>query len=388
MAALGAKARDLVVQALFAAQFGEQLVTLAFVDPEAQLRGAASDYLLGLPAEHLAEAGVDLDEHAIADARHADGFRAGLEQGDELLLGGGHALLALHPFGDVEQDAGHAQGQSVGVAVQFGGAFQVTVFAVVQADAVGHLVFALRAIEYFPIGLAHLLLILLWHPAEELAELAMERFGGQAVQAGRTLRAVQRAAGYVPVPDAEVGRLQGQIEALLAFAQGLLLLLLFGDVADHAEDLRVAVGVGPRPAADFQPVQAAVGPADAMAQGFGNRLALQYLLKQLLHLGALFCGDQLDIVDLPLQGMLGVQAEQGLGAARPADPAAVDVPVPGTQVRAVERREQARRILPGLFELDRVQGGYMGEGRLLGWFGHRVSRPPLGTFRHQPEGAP
>ncbi|MCY1287211.1 hypothetical protein D9M70_361990 [compost metagenome] len=630
-AVTGQEARLDVVQALVAQQLAEQLPALLGLGPEIHLRSAAADDLLRLPAEHFAEAGVDLDEHAVADARDADGIGAGLEQGDELLLRGRQALLAAHPFADVHEDAGHPQGPAQFVAIELGGAFQVVRLAVGEARAIGHLVLVAAPFQQLLVGTAHALAVLLRHTDEEVAELAFEGLLGQAVQGRGAGGAIECAVGDMPVPGAEVGRFQCQVEAFLAFLQGLFLgalagdvaggqhqagvavefdllaieqadgapaiavlqvhfqlaeaavllqgvehrlalpwvfpdpqvqgaaadglvlapaelafetgvdldeaaagavgdhhrlgraaeglgelllalaqgvlgalalggveegadqvglafqldvlarqhavegaagagaqldllgyrraiatgvavqpfallqvdpdtqfeggmadglgrrpaeyvlemlvglhyqaigqadqqhhvraqveqagiallrarqllgaLLLQGDIADHADHPPPAVGLGLQAAADLQPAQAAVGPADTVAQGALGLAPDQDFAEQAQHLAAVVLGNQLDVVHRLAQWPVRIEAEQRLGAAGPGDAAAVDIPGPGAQPCAVQRGQQAVGVLPGLLEGDGVEGWNMGKrGIRVTGFAHARPFPAVGQM--------
>ncbi|MNQ57229.1 hypothetical protein D3C85_713760 [compost metagenome] len=627
----GQEARLDVVQALVAQQLAEQLPALLGLGPEIHLGAAAADDLLRLPAEHVAEAGVDLDEYTVADTRDADGVGAGLEQGDELFFRGREALLAAHPFADVHEDAGHPQRPAQLVAIELGGAFQVVHLAVGEARAIGHLVLVAAPLQQFLVGAAHALPVFFRHADEEVAELTLEGFLGQAVQGRGTSRSVEGGVGDMPVPGAEVGGLQRQVEALLAFLQGLVLgalagdvaggqhqagvavqldllaveqadtaaavpvaqvhfqlaqaadllqdvehrlalprvfpyaqvegaaadglvlapaelaleagvdldeaaagaigdhhrlgraaerlgelllalaqgvlgalalggveegadqvglafqldvlarqhavehaagagaqldllghrrgiatgmavqpfallqvdpdtqfeggmadglgrrpaeyvlemlvglhyqavgqadqqhhvraqveqagiallrahellgtLLLQGDVADHADHPAPAIGLGLQAAADLQPMQAAVGPADTVAHGALGLAPGEDFAEQAQHLAAVVFGNQLDVVHRLAQRPVRIEAEQRLGAAGPGDPAGVEIPGPGAQLCAVQRGQQAVGVLPGLLEGDGVEGWNMGErGIRVTGFAHARPFPAVGQI--------
>ncbi|MCY1548620.1 hypothetical protein D9M68_847410 [compost metagenome] len=103
-------------------------------------------------------------------------------------------------------------------------------------------------------------------------------------------------------------------EALLGVAQRLGALLLGADIANHPEHLLPASVVNLQAAADFQPVQAAIGPADTVAQGAFARHAIEHGLEHLQDIAAIFFRDQFDIVDPGAHGATRVQTEQCLGA--------------------------------------------------------------------------
>ncbi|MCY1289647.1 hypothetical protein D9M70_387460 [compost metagenome] len=171
-----------VVQPLVAEQFAEHSCALLGIGPELQLWGAPADDLLGLPAEHFAETRVDLDEHAVTNARNADRVGAGLEQGGELLFRGRQALFAANPFADVNEDAGHADRVTEVVAVELGGTFQVVHLAVAETGAIGHLVVVAASFQQRLVSVAHGLAVFFRHADEKFPELAFERLPGQSVE--------------------------------------------------------------------------------------------------------------------------------------------------------------------------------------------------------------
>ncbi|MCY1356643.1 hypothetical protein D9M69_431010 [compost metagenome] len=141
-----------------------------------------------------------------------------------------------------------------------------------------------------------------------------------------------------------------------------------GDVADHADHQRLARGGALDAAAHFDPVQAAVGPADAVAEGGVPRAAGDDVAEALLHLWPVFLGNQGEVFEVAGRRLFGVEAEQRLRAARPADLAALHVPQPGAQAGAVERGEQARGVRPVAFGQRRGDGrdGGQGEAEISG----------------------
>ncbi|MNN43401.1 hypothetical protein D3C81_1576370 [compost metagenome] len=140
-------------------------------------------------------------------------------------------------------------------------------------------------------------------------------------------------------------------KAFLRVDQGGFPLALAGYLADYPDHLRPALAIMGQAAVDFQPVQAAIRPADAMAHGFLGRFTVDHCLEQLACAGAIFFRQQVQVVDVVGQGALRIETEQCLGAARPADPATVDVPQPGAQAGTIERSQQLRSVLPGQFRL-------------------------------------
>lgn len=115
-------------------------------------------------------------------------------------------------------------------------------------------------------------------------------------------------------------------EALFRIDQRRFPFALAGDLADHADHLRSAVRVVGQAAVDLQPVQAAVRPADTVAHGLLHRLAIDHRLEHLARAGAILLGQQVEVIDIGGQWPLWIETEQGLGAPRPTNPAAFDIP--------------------------------------------------------------
>nr|VVN38434.1 hypothetical protein PS652_05267 [Pseudomonas fluorescens] len=402
--------------------------------PQADLFGGVAQHLLGVPAKYLGKGRVDLDELAAVLAGHADRVGAGLEQAGELFFRAGQALFAFDLVGDVQQGAGHAQRVALFVAVQPGAAFDVARAAVFHLDAIGDLVIAGRAFAQAAIGLAHGAALHFRHAFEKRLEGFVKGHRLKAMQFGRTCRAIEHAAGDVPVPGTQLRRVQGQVQAFLAVLERLFCAFVFagvdegaeqiggtfqfdvlgaedavvnfaaaaaklhfeghraagaagrrqhlvallrmdpqaqlqgalvddlvawpaedllevlvdlvdpavgaagqqdhigaqveeggkalfrvdqrcfpislaGDLADHPDHLPPAVAVRGHAAVDFQPVQAAVGPADAMAQSLFHRLAIDHRMKRLQGAGAVFHGHQFEVVQVVGQWLVRVEAE-------------------------------------------------------------------------------
>ena len=261
-AILAAEAGQGAVQHLLAVQFLDHFGTSLVVLPEADLPGGPADQLGGLPAENLAEAGVDIDEATALRLGHRNGYRAALEQGRELLFRGAQTLFVEHSAGHVVEDAGHAQGVALGVAVQPRGAFQVVDFAAGHACAVAQAAFAVTAGQQRAIGLAQAFPVLLVHSAEEGAEIAAGVGQRQAVHGEGARRALQAVAGNVPLPGAQVGRFQGQCQAFAAVAQGLFLGAQLRDVAHRGDHAGTAMQLDGG-AKETEGADAAVAPAQA-----------------------------------------------------------------------------------------------------------------------------
>ncbi len=224
-----------VAQGLFADHSLDALRAFYRLRPQADFLGGAADHLVGVPAEGLGERRVDLDELASVLAGDADRVGADLEQAGELLFRGTQALFAFHLVGDVEQGTGHAQRVALFVAVQSGAAFDVARDAVLQLHPVGDLVIAGRPFAQAAVGLAHRIALLLRYSFEKRVERFVKGDGRQAVQLRGAGRAVEHAAGDMPVPGAQLCRVQGQVQALLAVLQGLLGALAFGGVDESAD---------------------------------------------------------------------------------------------------------------------------------------------------------
>jgi len=138
-------------------------------------------------------------------------------------------------------DPGHAQRMAEFVAVEPGGVFQVAQAAVGEARAVDVLVLGAAAGEQRTVGLADLVAVVQIDAAEEVLEVALVGLVGQPVERRGARRAVQRVARDVPVPGAQCGRFQGQVQALLADLQCLFLLALAGDVAHRQHQAALAL---------------------------------------------------------------------------------------------------------------------------------------------------
>ncbi|MNH07353.1 hypothetical protein D3C79_667440 [compost metagenome] len=104
-------------------------------------------------------------------------------------------------------------------------------------------------------------------------------------------------------------------EALFRVDQRGFTLALARDFANHPDHLGPAVTVMGQAAVDLQPVQATVGPANAMAHGLLHGLAIDHGLERLAGACAVFLGQQVEVVDVAGQRALRVETEQRLGAA-------------------------------------------------------------------------
>ncbi|MNM61382.1 hypothetical protein D3C81_726820 [compost metagenome] len=87
-------------------------------------------------------------------------------------------------------------------------------------------------------------------------------------------------------------------KALFRVDQRSFPLALAGDFADHADHLRAAILIFGQAAIDFQPMQAAVRPTNSVAQGLLDRFAIDDRIKGLQGAGAVFGGQQVQVVDV------------------------------------------------------------------------------------------
>src|SRR5450830_1641525 len=160
-------------------------------------------------------------------------------------------------------------------------------------------------------------------------------------------------------------------EAFFRTAEGMLALALVGDFADDADHARLAVLVRQQAAIDFQPVQAAVGPEDAVMAGPFEKLAFQYRMKGPQGARAVLDRQQVEVVDVLGQRLVRIEAEQRLGTTGPTDLAAFNIPAPGPEASAVEGGEQLRGAFPALFRHVRVECMNAWQGRnTAGVLGH------------------
>jgi hypothetical protein len=143
-------------------------------------------------------------------------------------------------------------------------------------------------------------------------------------------------------------------ETFLRAAQRLFALALVGDFTNHPDHSGAAVFVWQQAAADLQPVQAAVGPADAVVHRLFQRCAGNHRVEGADGFRAVFRRQQIEVFQIFRQRLPRIEAEQGLGAPRPTDLPALDVPIPGAEPGAVERGQQLRRTLPALLGMTRV----------------------------------
>ena len=144
-------------------------------------------------------------------------------------------------------------------------------------------------------------------------------------------------------------------EAFFRAAQRLFALALVGDFADHANHPRPAVLVRQQAAVDLQPVQAAVGPADAVVHRLLQRRAGDHRMEGANGFRPILRRQQVKVFQVGRQRLPGIEAKQRLGAPGPTDLPALDVPIPGAQARAVEGGQQLRGAFPALLGAFRVK---------------------------------
>ncbi|MNF94291.1 hypothetical protein D3C84_769960 [compost metagenome] len=164
-------------------------------------------------------------------------------------------------------------------------------------------------------------------------------------------------------------------EALFRAAQGLFALALVGDFADHADHAWPAVLVRQQAAADLQPMQAAIWPADAMVHRLFQRGARDHRMEGAQGFCPILGREQVQVFQVRGQWLPWIETEQRLGAPGPTDLPALDVPVPGAQASAVEGGQQLRCAFPALLRGVRVQRLYTRHRRCVwAWavnrFGH------------------
>ncbi|MNN15652.1 hypothetical protein D3C81_1287640 [compost metagenome] len=197
-----------IAQALFADDPFNPLQAFCRGVPQADFFGGVADNVGGAPAESLGKTVIDLDELAAVLAGDADRVRADLEQRGKFLFRGHQPLLALDLISDVEQGAGHAQRRAVVVTVEAGAAFQIARTAVRQLHAISQLIIARRAFTQAAVGVAHAVALFAGYAFKKLFKRFMKRYRFEPVQLRGPRRAVEHAAGDVPVPRAELCRVQ------------------------------------------------------------------------------------------------------------------------------------------------------------------------------------
>ena len=309
----------------------------------------------------LLETRVDLDEAAGRPV--SDGHRVGrMHEGlGELFLTGAQGVFCALAFAGIEEGAEHqALALQLDVlARQY--AIENIATTGAQLYFLNHRLAAQRRL------LAQLIALAGVNPEIQLMDGAAKNVAGVPAEGvGEVLVDLDNLAVVVAHQHHDVGAQAEQAgEAFLGGAQSLGTLLLGADVADHAEHARPTIGLALQAAGNLQPVQAAVRPANTVAQGVANLFALEDGVEFRQNFGALLFGDQLDVVQFSRDRAIGVEAEQGLGAARPVHLTTANVPIPGAEMGAVQRGQQTRRVLPGLLEFGGIHRRYVWQGRGL-----------------------
>ena len=137
-------------------------------------------------------------------------------------------------------------------------------------------------------------------------------------------------------------------EAFFRAAQRLFALALVGDFTDDADHAWSTVFVRQQAAVDLQPVQAAVGPADAVMHRLFQRGAGDHRVEGANGFRPILWRQQVEVFQIRRQRLPGIEAEQRLGTPRPADLPTLDVPIPGAQTCTVEGGQQLWGAFPAL----------------------------------------
>ena len=145
-------------------------------------------------------------------------------------------------------------------------------------------------------------------------------------------------------------------EALFGVAEGVFPFALAGGLADHPDHAAPAGLVRCQAAVDLQPVVAAIRPLDVVVHGLFERLAGQHRVEGPNDPGAILRCQQVKVIHVPGQRLVGVEAKQRLGAPGPTDPAGFDFPAPRSQPCGVQSCQQLRSAVPASFRLLRVKG--------------------------------
>ena len=286
------KARDLPgVHARHLVQFHLDVVRMGDAHP------VDPGHLLPRAPGDGGEAGVDLEDPPAQGVGEGDAEGGLLEHGAEAGLGAGgpcqglfDLLLGRDQIGGARRDlklqaagegldlrlglfagadilggTAHAQRPAVGGAVDAPQRPDPTLGAIGQPDAVlGGVVRAgLEAMAHQGLDAGAVVV----GDDGQKVRVTGRRAGRQGEVFPAQGRPVQRLGGEVPVPDAEVGAVDGELQPLLALAPLSLGLLALGDVQGGAQvafepALGIETGLGPV----IAPAQAAVGSQDAVLQ--------------------------------------------------------------------------------------------------------------------------
>ena len=91
-------------------------------------------------------------------------------------------------------------------------------------------------------------------------------------------------------------------EAFFGVAEGVFPLTLVGDLTDHPDHSAASALVWRQAAVDFQPMEGAVGPLDAVAHRLFERLAGQHRMERADDFGAVSRGEQVEVIQVLGQG--------------------------------------------------------------------------------------
>ena len=121
-------------------------------------------------------------------------------------------------------------------------------------------------------------------------------------------------------------------ETFFRAAQGLFALPLVGDFTNHPDHSGAAVFVREQTSADLQPMQAAIGPADAVMHRLFQRRSGDHCVEGANGFCPVFRWQQVKVFEVFGQWLARIETEQRLRPPRPADLPAFDVPVPGASL--------------------------------------------------------
>ncbi|MCY1309137.1 hypothetical protein D9M70_592000 [compost metagenome] len=121
-----------------------------------------------------------------------------------------------------------------------------------------------------------------------------------------------------------------------------------GDLADHADHSRPAVFVRQQAAVDLQPMQAAIGPANAVVHRLFQRCAGNHRVEGTNGFRPVLGRQQIEVFEIFRQRYSGIVPEQRLRAPGPTDLPPFDIPIPRTQTRTVQGSQQLRSTFPAL----------------------------------------
>src|SRR5690606_24503229 len=311
----------------------EHALAVTGISPDAKLQRGAPHGLGAAPAELSFETPVHLDEAPALPVGDGHRIRRVHEGLGELFLAGAQRVFRALALTGVEEGA-----EQQAIALQFD--------VLTRQHTVENLACTGAQLYFLNYRLAaqrrlltQLFALAGMHPdVQSMGRVANNFVGVPAKGMSEVLIDLDDLAAVEAYQHHDVGAQAEQTgEAFLGGAQRFGTLLLGGDIANHAEHAWLTVGLALQAAGDLQPVQASIGPADAMAQSVGNLFAPENGAELCQDLCAFLFGNQLHVMQLPGHRAIGVETKQCLGAARPVHLATADVPVPGTEMGAVQR---------------------------------------------------